>query len=42
MFRHFFCLVPLLLGRSAVAADDSARDANAGASAKGRPRRKAT
>jgi hypothetical protein len=33
MTRPFFCFVPLLLVASAVAADDSARDANAGAPA---------
>ena len=33
MTRPFFCFVPLLLAASAVAADDSARDAKAGASA---------
>ena len=35
MSRPFFCFVPLLLAASAVAADDSTRDANAGAAAKG-------
>jgi hypothetical protein len=35
MSRPFFCFVPLLLAASAVAADDSTRDANAGASATG-------
>ena len=34
MSRPFFCLVPLLLAASTVAADDSVRDANAGTSAK--------
>ena len=33
MSRPFFCFVPLLLAASAVVADDSTRDANAGAAA---------